>query len=336
MLKKRVIVLVVAILLAPLAIIQADTNDRPDLCGSLPQADCRILVDNENSWTSVYSMGLTFRMNLYAEAADEVMQLSMQGSGAFEIDAEAKETLIEINENLSAVDVNALMELMLTSVEAEITFEISARGGDEALESEASLLMKDGVVVIGADALESLTGEPMGGVEALGIDLNGAVGEVFGDIGVMDLSEMNEADEAEVASTTIARLPDEEIRGVAVAVFETVYDLDKFFSLVSVEEFATAAGDPDDTEDVQMLIDALEAHDFSIREYIGLDDHYTYLMDISLDMTLAGEVYDLDSDSSVVMDMSLEMFDFNEPVEVEIPEDAFVFPLTMMMQMGSQ
>ena len=53
-------------------------------------------------------------------------------------------------------------------------------------------------------------------------------------------------------------------------------------------------------------------------------------------MTLAGDVYELDSDGSIVMDMSMEVFDFNEPVEVEIPEDAFVFPLAMMMAMGSE
>lgn len=335
MLKKRVIVLVVAILLAPLAIVQADTNDRPDLCGSLPQSDCQILLDNEDSWKSLTSLGFMFWMNMDVEA-DEAMQLSMQGSGAFEIDAEANQTLIEMDENLSAVDVGALVELMLTSIEGEISFELSVSGGDEDLDAAMTLLMKDGVVIIDAAALEELTGESMGGVEALGIDLNGAVGEMYGDIGVMDLSGINEADEAEVASTTITRLPDEELRGVAVAVFETTIDLETFFSLVSVEEFAAAAGDLDDTEDMQLLIDAMETHDISMREYIGLDDHYTYLIDVSLDMTLAGDVYELDSDGSIVMDMSMEVFDFNEPVEVEIPEDAFVFPLAMMMAMGSE
>lgn len=34
--------------------------------------------------------------------------------------------------------------------------------------------------------------------------------------------------------------------------------------------------------------------------------------------------------------MVIELSSFGEPVDVSIPEDAFVLPLAMMMQMGSQ
>ncbi len=335
MLKKWAIVLVVAILLVTLAVVQADTNDRPDLCGNLPQSDCQILLDNEDSWKSLNSLGFTFWMNMDVEA-DEAMQISMQGSGAFAIDSEAKQTLIEMDDNLSAVDVGALMELMLTSVAGEISFEFSGSGGDEDLDAAMTLLMKDGVVLLDAAALEALTGESMGGVEALGIDLNGAFDETFSELGVMDLSAMNAKSEAEVAATTVTRLPDDEIRGIAVAVFETTIDLETFLSLASAEELIAASNELDDPEEVAKLMEAIEVSDFTMREYIGLDDHYTYLIDISLDMTISSEASELGDDGSFVMDMSMEVSDFNEPVEIEIPEDAFVFPLAMMMAMGSE
>ncbi|MCY3781536.1 MAG: hypothetical protein OXG78_14580 [Chloroflexi bacterium] len=335
MLKKSLMLALLVVLLSSLAGVQADTNERPDLCGSLPQTDCQILVENENSWMSLNSFGFSFSMDITADA-DESMHFTGQGAGAFEIDSEANQTLIEMNENLSAVDIGALVELMLTSVEGKISFEFSVSGGDEDLDTAMTLLLKDGVVVIDAAALEALTGEPMGGLEAFGIDLNGALDEAFDELGVMDLSELNATSEAEVAATTVSRLPDEEIRGDAVAVFESTINVETLFSLVSLEELVAASNDLDDPEEVAALIEAMEFGDFSIREYIGLENRYTYRVEITMAMTVSGEASELDGDASIVMDMSMEVFDFNVPVNVEIPEDAFVFPLAMMMAMGDQ
>ena len=37
---------------------------------------------------------------------------------------------------------------------------------------------------------------------------------------------------------------------------------------------------------------------------------------------------------STVISMTMDFNEFNQPVTVEIPEDAFVFPLEFLMQMG--
>ncbi len=331
MLKRSLLLTLVVVALLSLSLVQADTNDRPDLCGELPQTDCQILVENEDSWMTLDSAGFAFSIDMDM-VADESMQLVGEGVGAFEISGELMQFLIDANEDMTAVDMGALLTLMLTGVNGEITLEFSGDMDGEATDVALSLLMKDGVVLLDATALEAITGEPMGGVEALGIDLNEGLDEIFADVGVVDLSGVDDASEAEIAAISVTRLPDEEIRGDAVAVFESIISLETLFSMLSAEELVAATSSQEDPEEIAAMIEALEYSDLSMREYIGLDNRYTYLVDLSMEMQLSGDV----GDSSIEIGMTVEMYDFNEPVDVEIPEDAFVFPLMMIMQMGSQ
>ncbi len=329
------LLLVALIIMLPLAGVQADSTDRADLCGELPETDCQILVDNESVMNSLNSLAFVVSLSLQADA-DEAMQVSGQGYGAFELDDEALQAVNEMSDDISETDLSALAELLLTSAKAEISFEASGTSGEEVLDFALDLRLKDGILLLGAEAVESLTGESMTGVEALGVDLNGAIGEMLEETGALPTTDVSEMEAAEAAAISITRLADDEVADVAVAVFETTIDLDAFFSLVSAEDLVAEANDIYDPEDARKLIEAIDVRDFTSRQYVGLEDHYTYRMDMSLDVTIAHEDYDMDEDASFIMDMDIMLSDFNEPVDVTIPEDAFVFPLAMLMQMGSQ
>lgn len=335
MLKGYAILLALALALMPLVGVQADSMDGEVFCGDLLEADCQILLDNADVMDSLNSLAFFVNMSLDADT-DEGMQLFAQGHGGFELDNETLRAVNEMSEDVSEADLGALVELLLTSVKAELWFEVKGTSGTEDVDIELQLRLKDGVVLVGADALEALTGEPMTGVEAFGIDLNGAIGEMLEESGAMPAADVSDMEEAEAAAMTITRLPDSEVTDVAVAVFETDIDLDTFFSLVSAEELVAASNDLEDQQSARELIEAIGVKEFYTRQYIGLEDYYTYRMDMVLDVSIAGENYDMETDASFVMDMSILLSDFNEPVHVEIPEDAFVFPLAMIMQMGSQ
>ena len=96
---------------------------------------------------------------------------------------------------------------------------------------------------------------------------------------------------------------------------------------------------PDQLQDVETtfeLMQGIDVTEFSNRQYIGVDDRYTYRIDVTMDMIMGGEALGLD-DRDLQMTMHLDMYlsDFNESFNVTIPEDAFILPLAMLMQTGS-
>lgn len=335
MLKLRAFLTVLVILLVSLTGVQADSTDRADLCGDLPAADCQVLIDNESVMNSLNSFAFVMSMNLDV-SGEEPMRLELQGGGAFALGDEALQAANEMSQSVADVDMSALIELLLTSLEGEIWLDLQTASTEGPTDLELSLRLKDGVIFVGAEVLEALTGESASGMEAFGIDLNDALGEMLEESGAMPATDMSDMKEAEAAATTIERLPDSEVNGVAVAVFEMDIDLNALLSLVSAEELAAATNDLDDADSAEGLIEAINVSEFAVRQYIGLDDKYTYRMKMSLDMSMAFEDEGEAIDWAMVMGMNIDLSDFGEPVVVEIPEDAFVFPLAMMMAMGSQ
>ena len=335
MTKLRTFLVLLALTLLSLAITHADSTDRAILCGALPDADCQILLDNEGVMNRLNSFAFDMSMN-FSASGDDAMEMAMQGGGALSLDDDALQAINDASMDMSDSEISALIELLLTSLEGEVRFELKGSSAEEDIDLEFSLLMNDGVVLIGADALEELTGESMGGVEALGIDLNDAVGELLAETGAMPATHSSEQELAAAGVTTVTRLPDAEVNGVAVAVFETDMDLNAVLALVSAEDLIGASEDMDDPEMAQAMIDAIDVREFVVRQYIGLDDSYTYRMEMALGMTMSSEATDLETDATIMMDMTIDLSDFGEPVAVEIPEDAFIFPLAMMIAMGSQ
>ena len=140
---------------------------------------------------------------------------------------------------------------------------------------------------------------------------------------------------------TITRLPDGEVNGVAVAVFDYEFDVPAFFELPSVNEAMTQLSDEDALTFAlltTMMSDVFDNMQMSIRTSVGLEDFYTHRAIVDFAMELDGESmgYADSGVASTQFSFDVVMSEHNQPVEVEIPEDAFILPLSMLLQMGSQ
>jgi len=200
------------------------------------------------------------------------------------------------------------------------------------------MLMTDGILLLSSGTLEELLGEPMTGIDWLGFDTKGALGDMMAasmpDMAAMDedlaamTTDMTGLVAAQETAVAVARLADSEVDGVAVAVFEMAVDmpamLDAIWDMLPAE-------DPNQTMLREATADYVY-HEMSARQYIGLEDAYTHLleMDLDIDRAPAGE-----ETVKTVLGFDMRMSAFGEPVAVEIPEEAMVLPLAMMAQMGN-
>ena len=334
MLRKYLTLIVLIVLALPAAVTSADAaNDV--FCGDLSQSDCQILQDNAAVMDSLNAFAVHMNMALDVDGAEQT-RLSVQGNGQFELDDEALQTINEMAANAGEAEWSDLAELFLSSAKAVIWVEMTETTGEGDVTSEINLLLKDGILVISADALSALTGEDLSGMEGFGIDLNDAIGDLLKESGMLpeaDSAEMQEMEALADSAMSIARLPDGELNGGAVAVFKTDFDLGAFFSLVSPEQLMAASGDLDDPQMLSEIMDSIEVGEFSVTHYIGLDDSYTYGLDVLMDFSMSYTENGQPMTSSIDMEMAALLSKFGEPVEVAIPEDIFAFPLAMLLQM---
>ena len=336
MLRKYMIIIALIALVFPFAIASADATDDV-FCGDLAQSDCQILLDNAAVMDSLNSFAVAVSMALEADAAEPV-QLFLQAKGQFELDDESLQTINDLATDASEAEWGQLAEIFLTSAKADVWIEMRDSSGGDEVKSEFTLLLKDGILVLSANALSALTGEDMAGMEGFGIDLNDAIGELLAETGAMPEAESAEMQELEAvadSAMSITRLPDSQLNGAAVAVFKTDFDMAAFFSLVSPEQLIAASGEMYDPQTLSEAMDSIEIGEFSLTQYIGLDDSYTYGTDILVDMSMSYTEMGQLRTASIQFEMDALLSNFGEPVDVEIPEDAFVFPLAMLLQMGS-
>ena len=241
-----------------------------------------------------------------------------------------------MSQQLTAEESGALLELLVTSLTGEVWLNLSGTSADEEVSMELSIRLKEGVILLNPGAMEEISGQPMTGMEWLGVDVTGAVGDLLAESGMMPEMDADGMEEAEASAISITRLPDSEINGVTVAVFETSIDVNSILSLISIEDMIAFSNPEEDPEKSMEMIEAIDVRDLSSRQYIGLDDHYTYRFDVSVDLTAPDESNSNDGgEKTIVMDLDVGLSGFNDPVEVEIPEDAMVFPLAMMLQMNN-
>ncbi len=334
MLRKCVILFALIALVFPVALAHADARDDV-FCGDLSQSDCQVLLDNAAAMDSLNSFAFDLSITGVADS-EEPMRLSLEATGQITLDEESLQLINDQAANASEADWGELMEIFLTSVTADILIDLTDSSGAEEVKTEIRLLLKDGIMLLSADALSALTGEDMSGMEGFGVDLNDAIGELLTESGAMpeaESAEMQEMEEVAESAMTISRLADSEVGSVAVAVFRTDLDLNAILNLVSAEQLAAASNDMDDPAAVRELMDAIDVGEFSVIQYIGLDDKYTYGIDAVVDMSMSLKENGQEMNSSISFDMSAILSKFGEPFDVTIPEDAFVFPLAMLMQM---
>ena len=343
MLKRALLLVAVGLMMVALAAVQADSLDGV-ICGELSEADCQILLTNAEVMDGVYALrfDMSLLMSIRGAGLDEDFEMSGTAGGSFAVDPAAADALAPALEAAEG-DAATWLEMLLAAVRGDVSLNLSGSSGEEAIEMELNLLLKDGVIVFGAGAMEDLTGQPMEGVEWFGVDTSGAIGDLLsaGSMGtVMDMDKTSALamDEAEAGAITVARLPDEIMGGIPVAVFESSIDVKAILQLLTIE--AIQAASPDQSADADMalaLAQSIDVREMSSRQYIGLDDHYTHRLTMSVDLTVQGGLIGADyGDANLTMNIDINLSEFNRPLNVEIPEDAFVFPLAMWMQMGSQ
>ena len=292
MYRRLTIILLLIALLIPLASVQADATDDALLCGDLSESDCQIILDNNAVMNEVNAFA--FDMSMYLEADgdrdEDDMELTLAGSGALEIDADTLAELNAVDSMAMALDIAPLLESLLTGLTGELSISVAQSSAEGDSDLQVDLRIKQGVLLVNAAVLEAATGESMSGLEWLGLDLNGAVDELLGEAGLSDMSDMtqDQMDEmaaAEAAAMATTRLPDSEINGVAVAVFESTLDLETIMSLLSLEAMGMSESGQD-AEMTMAMLESMEVRDLSMRQYIGLVDLYSHRIEMSMDMTV--------------------------------------------------
>ena len=321
------LILVALVLLLPLALASGQTLDkRALLCGDLGDADCQILLQNDAVMDGVNAFAVDAATTLDVQAPEpDAMSLAMDMSGNMAFSQETMDAALAMQDSLMNMAMQAtseatfaMLDTLIAGMSARLSADIQIASQDGVEDMSLNMLIKDGVVILNAAAVAEATGESMGGLEWFGIDATGLFtllaeeldmhSAMTSDKGMSGVSEM-------MMAQAVTRLADSVVNGVPVAVFEIDQNLDQFMGLLDTG--ATAA-----------VADSASTLTATMRQYIGLDDYYTHRAEIhiaSADEALM---------ASMAMSMTMDFSDFNLPVAVEIPEDAFVFPLEFLLQMG--
>ncbi|MCY4071345.1 MAG: hypothetical protein OXG60_08595 [Chloroflexi bacterium] len=339
--------LVFALLLFPLAIASAQTDDESAVyCSTLSPEDCEILALNEalgNQNTSV-----AFEMTAKADISvsfqgmpTEETNVVVTGTGKLAADTEAFDDWSDVDSDVSAEALVDILERVFKGIEGQVSLSITSTTDDETSNLTFNLRMRDGVYLLDAATLEGLMGESMGGMDWLGFDISGlfsslAAEEEFSS--AIDLATVTNEPILE-EYTSIVRLPDSEVDGISVAVFEYDFDMAAAAADFEMRDMMHMAGSdtPLDEASVESMMSMLSAMRISGLELISLEDYHTYRMSFDIDIAFDGATMGdpfIDS-MSMLLSLVVDLRDHNLAVDVEIPEDAFVMPLVMLMQMGN-
>jgi len=152
------------------------------------------------------------------------------------------------------------------------------------------------------------------------VDSAGQETDMTAEMGGMDHGALAEA-------RSIVRLPDSEVNGQPVAVFQTALEYEALLeSMGMVADLSGALGA--DAAALEVVGDA----SLHVLEYISLVDSYTQRLE--LEISTMEEATGETAPFSFSMTMRLDMSEFNEPVNVALPEDVFIMPLAMMRQLN--
>ncbi|MCY4071347.1 MAG: hypothetical protein OXG60_08605 [Chloroflexi bacterium] len=348
------IALVIAVIV-PLAAVVANADNADDvICGDLAESDCQILKDNLTAMESVGAMSFSVSMLIDVPEGDAVndrtaMNMSLDAQGSLAVDPAILAAIVDLEDQIEespsqllSQDTITVLDSFIAELTGDVTLDLHLVAEGETIDVEMHLLMRDGIFVLDAGALEDLMGQPMQGVDWFGLDANGIMTLVASDpsmteaLGLMEDmgTDASDIQAVEEAATSVTRLADSEINGVAVAVFESSVDMGLLTDLV------VGLYDPQglmNPAEVAMTREALAETELIMWQYIGIDDHYTYRTALTMEMGSSDAEDDGQGavDRVLSLSMTLDQSNFNEPVVVEIPEDAFVMPLAMLMQMGN-
>lgn len=150
---------------------------------------------------------------------------------------------------------------------------------------------------------------------------------------------------------TVKRAADTDVMGQTAAVFRMTFDYGAFFDsemfqeLMSAQmEAATAMTGEELSESDMAEMNAVmgqmgpmfEGINLEIVQVIGLEDHFNHIIEMHMDWDLAGFMMLVDPTSNepapnFVFDMTIHNSDFNSAPAISAPEDATIFPISMIL-----
>ncbi len=339
--------LVIALLLFLVAIASAQTGDESAVyCSSLSAEDCEILALNEALGKQITSVAFELAANAdislsFAGMPSEEMRAVVTGTGKLATDKQAFDDWSDVDGDVSAEALVDILERVFKGVEGEVSLSITSTTDDETANLMLNLRMRDGVYLLDAATLESLMGESMGGMDWLGFDISGLFSSLAAEDefnSAVDLATVTNEPELQ-EYTSIVRLPDSEVDGIGVAVFEYDFDMAAAAADFEMRDMMHMAGSDTllDEASVESMMSMLSEWRIAGLELIGLEDYQTYRMTFDIEIAFDGAAMgDPDIDSmSMLLSLVVDLRDHNLAVDVEIPEDAFVMPLVILMQMGN-
>ncbi len=339
MIKRCLILAMLVMLLMPLAGVSAQADREGfDYCQMAPAPDCQILINSEAAMAEVSSFAFSIDMSLdlVTDGEGNDSRMLLTGNGRVAADPETIAALNDM-EGLDSVDVDAMragLADLLTGIEGEVSLLVTEittdkTGAEVVSETPVNLIMENGVYALDLASLFGASGESIEGMEGfewLGADLNGVAASILAEATASYNTEggmlnMDESDLAE--SMTITRLPDGEVNGTAVAVFELAIDYAALLEVIDVTAVVAgmSADAAADQSEVETALESFQDATLVIREHIGLEDFYAYRVDVAAESAFAS------------FNLGIDLGDFNAPVDVDIPDDAFIFPYALVTQM---
>ncbi len=322
MLMRITLLIALVVLLVAVAGVQADSTEDAILCGGLAEADCAIKKSNSAVMDELQAFAMALSMRMDIEAADPADNTSiiLEGAGSAALDPALMEaaSALESADGMAPAAMMALINELFGGLAAEMSLALTTVEAGETSEMPLHLLMKDGVVALNMAAFAGESDEAVAGW--LGIEL----ADILDSAGTeedMTGFEMGGMDHSALArAMTIVRLPDSELNGLPVAVFQTSLELGALLDSFGAMGAGAAIMEPVGDAWAQVV------------EYISLADSYTRRLEVAIaTMDVAtGEAAPM----SFSMNMRLDLSEFNQPVYVALPEDVFVMPLAMMQQMN--
>lgn len=352
MVKRCLILMMLVMLLAPLAGVSAQSDGEGiDYCQLVAEPDCQILVNNEAVMAELSSFAFNVDMSFHllpeSEAGDSHVLLTGDGRVAFEPKALGAANEMAAMTSADSDAMVTMLDSLFAGIEGEVSLLLTQTTTDKAGAEQVgripiNMVMKDGVYALDLAALGEESGESMAGMEGagwLGINLTGAAKFIMADpeLGpMMDMeSEMMDMDYSDLAeSMTITRLPDENLDGVAVAVFETSIDNNVLLDFMLASMMYGADMEMERAE-MDAMMESLQGATILARDYIGLEDFYSRRINVFMDTDVAAADAAGSSMESFSMSFTggVDLSDFNAPVDVEMPADAVVLPYAALMQM---
>ncbi len=371
--KKLSVVLIV--LVALLAFGGTTAAQTPVFCGDLPPADCQILEAAQAAALEMTSASGTFNLELtitnIPDAPFKSLAFALEGSGQYAIDADLMKKYAGLQTDPSALmsDISQfgpMLADLLTGFTGQLNLKLSlpqallstlpAEGIRIPATLTTELRMVKGVGYINLSALAEAM--PSAGIPSgwYGLELAKLVQNVFdmfaGSLDGAALSDFDPSTFTQFADPdllgefmTLKRLPDSEVDGQAVAVFEGTLDYTRLatspmFREMMKQQFEAMDQAPTEAELDQALSMTAQIYQgltFTFTQAVDLDEYHArqVTIDVGWDMTqlmqLAGE--STTPAPFIGLKLTSSLADFNVPVSVAAPANAAVLTAEDAMQM---